>query len=171
MPFHPDKHKGGRKRKAQPGDVITFAEWRAVAPKSLWQVDGEDERAPEHWSGHPQVRVLQWAVVTGYEQRKHSGKVGKVGWYQVVRISNPVSGYMYGPAVWKRSDHIMKTKFKYKRGPGTVLANERLGGNKLRGCSCECCAHVEAPLGEVKREWQQELAEQVMYPPITMEEA
>ena len=53
----------GRPRKAEVGDIVYWGEWKAVHDKSLWQIREEDRRAPTHWSGNPQIRILMYGVV------------------------------------------------------------------------------------------------------------
>ena len=142
----------GRPPKAQPGDVVYWSEWKPVHPKGVWQVAHlvGDKRAPAHWSGMPQIRTLQYGVVTAYKRTPHPGVVGWVGYYQVVRITNPVSGQTYGQSVWKRSDMITKYEDRtFVNGLLNLRANEKLGGWRERGCSCNCCAHVAIPRGQI----------------------
>ncbi len=69
--------------------------------------------------------------------------------YHVIR-TDPQGARPYGQAIWLDSVVILATGRTAKR-PGVVFRhNQRLGGNEVRGCSCNCCHHVAGIEAEPK---------------------
>lgn len=133
MPKHPDSRSVGRPRKAHRHDVVRFREKRIS------------------WDGGP-VYLAQTGVIVGWKSVKRNT------WYKVQRITTPMSGKMFGQAIWVPSHLVRPIRnpnakdgrpFKYKRAWGTGEANKRLGGSKVRGCYCNCCVHVAVGRREI----------------------
>lgn len=61
--------------------------------------------------------------------------------YHVIR-TDKIGRNPYGDAIWLDSTEITATGKTGKR-PGIVYrGNDRLGGDQIRGCRCNCCVHV-----------------------------
>ena len=79
--------------------------------------------------------AVQYGVVVEYRANTKWGR------YRVIR-TDPQGRSPYGPAIWLDSTELESTGKQSKR-PGVVLRhNKRLGGDEVRGCSCNCCHHV-----------------------------
>ncbi len=69
--------------------------------------------------------------------------------YRVIR-TDPVGRYPFGKAIWIDSTDFTRTGITSKR-PGIVYRhNQRLGGDEVRGCACNCCHHVAGIEAEPK---------------------
>ncbi len=62
--------------------------------------------------------------------------------YRVIR-TDPLGRHAYGKAIYLDSTVIVPMGKTSKR-PGIVYRhNQRLGGDEVRGCACNCCHHVK----------------------------
>jgi len=117
------KLKRGRRRNANPHEIV----W--------WMELGESKTLEP-------LEYRQYGVCLEYRHGIHGDRS-----YRVVRMSNPVSGHLYGRPKWV-SAHLLKRREadplgrKHIRGMKVVKANERIGSPKDRGCACMCCVHV-----------------------------
>jgi len=71
--------------------------------------------------------------------------------YHVIR-TDPLGRNPYGRAIWLDSTEFKATG-KTSRRPGIVYRhNQRLGGDEVRGCACNCCEHVRGHEAEPDEE-------------------
>ena len=86
-----------------------------------------------------------WVVVVDYKQDT-KGR----GEYRVIRLSNPLNGYLHGPPHYIKSYKLSQTAFVYKRAVSNYRNNEAIGTTAERGCRCQCCIHTALPPSMVK---------------------
>lgn len=94
----------------------------------------------------------EWVVIVDWQRR--AGK----GMYRCIRLQHPLNGLMYGAAFYALPQDLYPTTQpnRFRSTVKIYKANERL---EERGCTCNCCAHVEIPVSDIRSDgtfrWEQ----------------